>query len=698
MAVLGLVLFGLNVWDLIIILAFLIALLTIGVVVSHTIKKESDFYLGGRKLGRWLQFFLNFGNSTDTTGAVAAASAVFKQGAGGVWNAGFQTLFITPFFWFTQPWWRRARLTTMGDLFVDRYNSRSLASAYACFNIFMALFTMGMGNYFAYTVAHAMIVKPESAYTDQDRTKVKEYQEYQSLVSQIKAGHPEIRETERYQELDSKNKRGAIESFVSYVTPTTFYLIYSTIVGIYIVLGGLKAAAITDAIQGLLILAMSVLLIPLGLHRLGGFAGLHRVVPAFRFVTTSDQTWYSILAVTFASFIQIIGILHNMSTGGSAKDEDTARFGMITGGFTKRLVIICWVLCGLIGLAFLTGKISDPGNTWGALSLTLLPAGLMGLMLSGMLLGHMPTVGVSAVAVSGLAVRNIYEPLVKGKSDEHYLKVGQWSIAVVLLVAIAFALESSSVQSAYTQLVTFNTFFGAAIVLMIFWKRLTASSIMISFVIWVVLIGLIPFFLPQVPWLRQQPGLVVSTDKVSIIATPKDVAAGKAQNVGQIIDSDPQAIYFDSVARANPDDPNSKLEGIGRFNVENFILHLFGVPVQRFSSSDNTASRWGFDGVFPFICLFFFSFVTKPTELERADRFYAKLRTPVAPTPEEDRHEVALSLTHPHRFDHKRLFPGTNWQFNKWARKDYIGFFGCWAIAGVILLLMWWVVGLGAAH
>src|SRR5277367_4301987 len=155
MIVAGIVIWGLNIWDLALILLFLLAILVVGFVVSHSVKKESDFYLGGRKLGRLLQFFLNFGNSTDSTGAVTASTAVYKQGAGGIWF-GFQTLFITPFFWFTQPWWRRARLVTMGDLFVDRFNSKSLASAYAALNIFMALFTMGMGNFFAYQVAQAM--------------------------------------------------------------------------------------------------------------------------------------------------------------------------------------------------------------------------------------------------------------------------------------------------------------------------------------------------------------------------------------------------------------------------------------------------------------------------------------------------------------------------------------------------------------
>ena len=72
-------------------------------------------FVGGRKLGRVLQFFLNFGNSTDTNGAVVMASEVFRQGVGGMWLS-LQTLFITPFFWFTQPWYGRSRVITMADL------------------------------------------------------------------------------------------------------------------------------------------------------------------------------------------------------------------------------------------------------------------------------------------------------------------------------------------------------------------------------------------------------------------------------------------------------------------------------------------------------------------------------------------------------------------------------------------------------
>ena len=127
-----------------------------------------------------------------------------------------------------------------GDLFVDRFNSKALASAYAAFNIFMALFTMGMGNFFAYQVAQAMIVKPPSAYTDRDRERIAMYHEFQDLKAQIESGKVEVGQTERFKYLDSLSKRKELQSFVSYLNPVYFFVSYSTVVGIYIVLGGLR--------------------------------------------------------------------------------------------------------------------------------------------------------------------------------------------------------------------------------------------------------------------------------------------------------------------------------------------------------------------------------------------------------------------------------------------------------------------------
>jgi Na+/proline symporter len=698
---------GLNIIDLGILLGFLVAILAVGVFVSRGVKQESDFYLGGRRLGAALQFFLNFGNATDTNGAVVMAAEVFRQGVGGMWLS-LQTLFITPFFWFTQPWFRRARVITMADLFIDRFKSKAVASSYAAFNICIALLLLGGGNLGTYAVCAAMVVKPEAAYTQADRDSVNGYKEYEQLKALASRSPDQDR---RFEILGNINKRGGLSSSIPLVKPLPFYICYCLIVAIYIILGGLKAAAITDAVQGILILVMSIILIPIGLKHVGGFSGLHAMLPASTFhlvgtAASSEYAWYSIVAITLGSLIQIIGLQHNMSAGGSATNEDTARFGMITGGFTKRIVLIGWMFCGLLAIALLRDKlaVSENDRAWGSLSVLLLGPGLMGLMLSGMLLGHMPSVGLTSVAVSGLVTRNIYEPLFPGRSQKHYLRVGQACIAIVLALSIIIAMTSSSVPSLMKTMITFNTFFGAVVFLIFFWRRLTAPAILISLAIWVGLIGVVPLIVPMFSSLQRNPRLVLQTDahvvQVDAPATAADVEAGRAKAVNQIIPVDhtvaPVGCFFETVARIDPKNPDAGYEGLGRFFTENYVLYLIGVPVQRFTPAGIVTARWLFDGLFPFVCLIFFSLVTKRTAVERADGFYVKLKTPVAATPEEDREEVARSYQEPHRFDHLKLFPWSNWEFTKWSKKDFVGFFGCWVVVGVILGFLYVVLHLGS--
>lgn len=703
---------GLHWIDFSILMAFLVIILGMGFVASKTIKGQSDFFLGGRKMGKTLQFFMNFGNSSDPTQAPTMARQVYSQGVSGMWLQ-LQTLFFTPLFWFTQPWFRRARVITMADLFLDRFNSKSIASAYAAFNVIVALLLLGLGNLASFSVVDAMLVKRYEDLTPVQKESVDSYRELQTL-RQREAATLNAPEQERLANLIEVEKRpGALRATYGYFSPLTFYIGYNLIIAIYIMMGGLTASAWTDSIQGLLILVMSVILIPIGLYQIGGFQGLHeRVRPDFFWLSgtpASNFTWYSIAAVTFASFIQIIGLQHNMSAAGSARDENTARFGMIVGGFTKRLVLICWMLCGLLAVAIFSGneRLAQADLAWGALSSRLLPVGLIGIMLSGMLLGHMSSVGLTSIAVSGLVVRNLYGFVAPHASQKHLLRVSQAMVFVVLLASVAVAHTAADLQSLTTRLITFNTFFGAVVFLLFFWRRLTVPAILISFFIWMVLQLAVPLAVIYSP-LRFNPALhpetVSRTRTLQLPAREADVAEGRAQQLNQLIDVNiPVAsapVFFEgSIAARDPANPSLGREGTGHFVVENFVLYyplrLIGVNMENFSRADLFATRWAFAGLFPFFSLIVLSLLTPRSAPERAPAFYAKMKTPVAPTPELDHEEVEKSSANPTRWDHTKLFPGTNWEFAKWTREDFLGFFGCYAVVLVILFILWLVLHIG---
>jgi len=678
-------LFGLHPIDVLIVLFFLITILVIGFMASRNVKNRSDFFVGGRKMGGLLQFFLNFGQMADSNSAPTLASEIYHEGMGGIWIA-FQLLLMTPFYWFSSIWFRRARQVTLADLFPDRFGSRRLAAAYALMTLIVSTLAMGMGNIVTYKVVAALVAKPEAAWTAPERNQVEDYKKYLDFRARS-PGTLSLEEKSTYAILQSRDRRGELTSFISYIHPFPFYFTYTLVVGSFIMLGGIQAAALTDAVQGVLIIIFSIIMVPVGLNRIGGFHSLHHLVAASKFDLISpegsgDYTWYSVGAIVLYGILGIAGITPG-PVSASARDERSARIGALTGAFAKRLLTLPWAFCGLLALAVLGTGLADPDAAWGRLSYAILPPGLMGLMLAGMLLGHMPNVGVNAVNMSALLSRNLYQPLVPNRTERHYLWFAKIMVVVVLGLGILIPLFFSGVVSLMFTMWLFGAILGATFALLYFWRGLTASGVGISWVVWILLIGVVPSLVPEVPAFRQSSFLLVQTAPVA----------------GNDYSFNPQPLFFDSIARIRPDDTLSASEGIGRFNVENYILYHLGMPLQKFSSAGLMTCRWLFDALVSFLLLMVFSLLTarkSAADQAREDRFFAKMKTPVSADPVAEAGELELSNQHPRRFDHLKLFPGTAWEFTKWSRHDIIGFTGCWLVVALILALLWAMVSIGA--
>ncbi len=130
--------FGLHWIDALVILIYVVIVIVVGDRLSRRVRSQNDFFLAGRKLGRWFQFFLNFGNMTgEPSMAALTASSVYSEGAGGGWLQ-MISLFLTPYFWFMATWFRRARLTTIGDLFEARFGRKFLNTLYALVGVALA--------------------------------------------------------------------------------------------------------------------------------------------------------------------------------------------------------------------------------------------------------------------------------------------------------------------------------------------------------------------------------------------------------------------------------------------------------------------------------------------------------------------------------------------------------------------------------
>ncbi|MDO8538961.1 MAG: hypothetical protein Q7S40_00860 [Opitutaceae bacterium] len=662
---------SLNVIDVLVVVGYLGLVTFLGHRAARGARSQEGFFLAGRKLGSLYQFFLNFGNATDANGAVGTASLVYQQGASGVWLS-FQTLFMNPYYWFMNLWFRRVRLMTVADLFEDRLGSRALAQFYAVFQIIAAVVvTIGFGNLVAYKISASLLVKPEPAWTAAEKQSVENYRELQQLQRQAKAAPLDAPATARLDLLRDADARGELHSYITVLNPWVFYLCYTAVVGLYIVLGGMSATAVNEAVQGVLIVVFSAILIPTGLAAIGGWGELSRKVPAGMFelfgTASSQVTGWTLVAILFVSIVQIHGIIGNMSISGSAKSEYAARFGAVSGTYAKRIMIIMWAFVGLIAVALFQGTatLSDPDAAWGAMSRQLLGPGLLGLMIAGVLAANMSTVAAQTMAISALFVRNVYRHLRPAATEDQSVTAGRWAIVGALGVGIFAALKMTNVFSVLQLLLTVNVPFGAAVALIFWWRRLTAPAVWTAVIVSALVNIIVPLVGPQVAALRQHPALTE-------LSAPDPNGR-----------RDP--VFFAKVVRSNPDDPASALEGRERFHLELLVLDRLGLDMTARSASARFAARFFFDGLLPFALLLFVSLITRQPAGDCVEQFFGKMKTPVAPTPDLDVAEMAETRRNPHRFDDQKLFRSSSWEFTKWNRVDVIGFAACCAVSGGIL-------------
>ncbi len=664
--------------DLAIIVAYLLAVIWIGMRAAKATESEDGFFLAGRKLGKLYQFFLNFGNATEPQGAVSTASFVYQQGAPGSWLS-FQTVFMNPYFWFMNVWFRRVRLTTLSDLWEDRFGSKGLSLFYAMFQILVACVFLGFGNVTAYKIASSLVVKPEVEWTAADRASIEGYRELKALEKQATATPLAVEAQARLALLRDRNTRGELSSYVTVLNDVLFYAVFTLVVGTYIVLGGMAAAAVNEGLQSVLIIVFSVLLIPTGLHAIGGWSALAEKVPKkmFDLFGAGGSEQFSVVglcAILLVSIVQNAGLSHNMGICGSAKNEFAARTG-VSGTYLKRLMIIMWSVAGLIAVALFTpGGLSDPDAVWGAMSNQLLGPGLIGLMLAGVLAGTMSTLAAKALAISSLFVRNVYRQIWPDISQAQGVFYARCTIVAVLVLGTVSAWLMRDFFSIVNLVLTVNLPFGAAVLLTFFWRRLTAPAVWCCVVLTSLVVLVVPWTASQVPALRANAEL-----------TQMSAAASGS----------PVPVYFSKVVRVRPADPASPLVaagGLNRFNVECWLLGKAGVDVAALSKTQRVTLQFFFDGLFPFVVLIVASLLTRATDPVRVARFYGRMKTPVGDTPELEAAALAETLRRPARFDQTKLFPRSAWEFCRWDRVDTVGFIACCALSAAIVGLFLFVL------
>ncbi|HWF43345.1 MAG TPA: sodium:solute symporter family protein [Candidatus Kapabacteria bacterium] len=687
---------GLHIIDWAIVALYLAILIVIGWRTQRRIHSTKDFFQADRSFGRAMMGFLNFGNMVSADQAAGVTREIYRQGLQGVW---FQNLvlFITPFYWFTSVLQRRARYVAPGDIYEHRFESKFLSGLFAIYLLLAAIYGSSIGYLITGKTVQAVMLKPASEYTADEQHRVALFAEMQSLEARETHGALPDSLKMRLTVLEEDAREGTITSSISYVHLTTFYLIYGGITAAYVIMGGLFAAAYTDVLQGVMILFLSVILIPVGLVKLGGFSGLHARVSddmfhLFGSGAGSEYTWWFVATMVL---VNLIGLApRSFTIGGAAKDDRSARVGMITGAFVKRFIMIGWALTGLIAVALYSGQLSDATYIWGTMTQDLLGVGFVGLMIASVLAANMASKASSSLEWSAAFTKNILVPLRPHTSEGMQILAGRIVIFFVLIGGIAFAYETNDIFVVFKYVLSIGTIIGPSLWLVYFWRRLTTKAVIVQMLLSIAITVVVPNVVPAIKSLRESPKLTIVTNMREehefVRAKKEDVAEGRAKVIGDTIVKInrelPTGVYFENI-KYEDNSTSAKKIGEGQFRFQLWIIGLTGVDLTSFSKAGLSAASFLFDIIFPFLVLFIVSLITKTNSETVLRQFYARVHTPAHADPEYDALEVRKRIEDPSLVERDKMFPGTNWEFWKLTKQDAIGFGLCWVGVGIIVLL-----------
>lgn len=723
--------FGMSIVDIIMIAIYFTLVLGIGFWSGRRIKNQEDYLLGGRKFGKLIQTFASFGQATSADGPVGVATTTFRNGAAGIWSS-LLMVFSTPLFWITSPWQRRMRIVTMGDFYEERYCSKKMAATYAIVATVGMMGLVSLGYSAMSKTILAITPKNVSDYSIEERKEYNLANELSTLEAKDSQSLSE-QEKERLKELRTINPN----SLFSYIDESTLIWIVCLVTLLYAVMGGLEAAFYTDMLQGSFIIILSIILIPFSWGRItevygsGGESALkilHEKLPEsffeiFGSPTVIDFTWYFIITAALVAGITVVTQPNQLVTNAAAKDEQSARFGFVTGVFIKRFCTILWGVLGLSAVLLYTGKIQNSDLLWGYATHDLLGTagyGLVGIMIASLMAALMSTATALMLTVSGLLLHNIYKPLITGKTENHYVWVGRFFGAAFLIGSVIIATQFTSIFEILKFIWEFFVIFAAAFWLGLKWRRANRQGAWTSILATLCIFYLFPLILPNVfTSMKRESFLLQQTEStqvertytaraIDVMQSENEIAEWKKLNtLGEASGNCPvkiqlgekftktfvlpsRTIFWSQQSTLNKD---GMLEAHGYIYPELVLLQALGFDLHKQPYALNETIRMLTRLLFPFLILIVVSLLTKPQNDKTTEQFFLKMRTRVRGMGHDvDAQDVQMAFNNPEKTKSFLLFPNSNWEIYKWNKQDTVGFLVSIVIVFIVIGALFAVV------
>lgn len=276
------------------------------------------------------------------------------------------------------------------------------------------------------------------------------------------------------------------------------------ITAIYTVLGGMKSVLYTSVLQTPILLLGSLIIVTLGLKALGGWNEMMDVVRAtpanefgnsmgdlIRSNSDKDFPWLGILIgspiVGFWYWCTDQFIVQRVLSG---RNQQQARRGAIFGAYLKLTPVFLFLIPGMIAFAMSQKSVtihgtvfhlSNPDAAFPSLVTALLPAGVKGLVVCGILAALMSSLASLFNSSAMLFTIDFYQKFRPKASQERLVTVGRIATVVIVILGILWIPIMKSIGNVlYTYLQDVQSVLApgiaAAFLLGVLWKRASAQG------------------------------------------------------------------------------------------------------------------------------------------------------------------------------------------------------------------------------
>ncbi len=297
---------------------------------------------------------------------------------------------------------------------------------------------------------------------------------------------------------------------------------------LYSLYGGLKAVALTDIIQVVILIVGGAAITWIALGLVGGEAGalaglstLMGEIPGhFKMILSEDHPNYGDLPGIW-TLLGGLWVLHFSYWGFNqyiiqralgAENLAEAQKGLAFAAFLKFIIPVIVVIPGVAALWLaqngqldLAALQETPDSTYGVL-MTLVPEGLRGIVFAALIAAIVSSLASMMNSISTIFTMDIYRDyMAKGRTEQHYVMVGRVTALAAMVIALVLAQPFlGGLESAFQNVQEYTGFVAPGIVavflLGFFWKRANREGAFALLISSVLLNMAAKFGLPDMPF------------------------------------------------------------------------------------------------------------------------------------------------------------------------------------------------------